>query len=127
VLNIINSTVSSPVQRHQTEVSMPGRLFYNSNTGSTDKQESENIQGVYTGSFQTAIILEAQINRKLRMYRGLYRGFSDSNNTGNTDKQENEDIQGIYTGSFRTAIILEAHKQEIEDVQGFIRGVSRQQ
>jgi hypothetical protein len=42
-------------------MSMPVRLFYNSITGSTDKQEIESIQGVYTGSFQTAIILEAQI------------------------------------------------------------------
>jgi len=37
------------------------------NTGNTDKDENEDIQGVYTGGFQTAIILETQINRKMRI------------------------------------------------------------
>jgi hypothetical protein len=45
VLNIINTTVSSLVQRHQTKVSMSVRLFYNNNNGNTHKQEIQNIQG----------------------------------------------------------------------------------
>ena len=64
------------------------RGFPDSNdTGNTDKQENEDILEVYTGSFQTAVILEAQINRILRIYKGLYRGFPDNNNTGSTNRK----------------------------------------